>query len=178
MSTPVKKKDAEDILSDLHRLNELWDMVKQYLLMAFTTEPLTAEIEQHFLESKSNTSKFLRLVSEKIDSHQFRYDPEKITHLLRQAISVTHLRSLPMADRKNLFDTWHEVHVRLTQVLGAFQLISQGYHPTKKEKKSTSVASLKKGASGRKKKESPADKIAVVALILIIVVAFFIIFKR
>jgi hypothetical protein len=83
-----------------------------------------------------------------------------------------------MADRKNLFDTWHEVHVRLTQVLGAFQLIAHGYHPIKKEKKSTSVASLKRGASGRKKKESPAGKIAVVALILIIVFVFFFILKR
>lgn len=178
MTTPIKQKDAEDILADLRRLNELWEVVRQYLMMAFTSEPLTAETEQHFLESKSHTSKFLRVLSEKIDSHQFRYDPEKITVLLRQAISVTHLRSLPVADRKNLFDTWHEVHVHLTQVLGAFHLIAQGYQPTKKEKKSTSIASLKKGAGGGKKKESPAGKIAVVALIVIIVFALFLILKR
>lgn len=178
MSMLIKQKDADDILSDLRRLNELWETIKHYLLMAFTTEPLTAETEQLFLEAKSHTSKFLRVLAEKIDSHQFRYDPEKITVLLRQAISVTHLRSLPLADRKNLFDTWHGVHIHLMQVLGAFTLIAQGYQPMKKEKKSTSIAALKRSAGGGNKKESSAGKIVVVALIVIIVAALFFILKR
>jgi len=157
-------------------LYDLWNTIKGYLLMAFTNEPISSDTEGNFLDVKSHTSKYLRVVAEKIDSHQFRYDPDKISLLLRQAISVTHLRSLPIADRKTLFELWHEVYVHLSQVLGAFLFIMEGYQPLKKEKKITSIASLKKSASGTRKKESNIGK--VIATLVVIATAIVIIILR
>ncbi|MCX7001017.1 MAG: hypothetical protein NT106_12105 [Candidatus Sumerlaeota bacterium] len=176
MSILIKPEKAKDILTDLKKLYDLWNTIKGYLLMAFTNEPISPDVEGNFLDVKSHTSKYLRVVAEKIDSHQFRYDPEKISLLLRQAISVTHLRSLPIADRKTLFELWHEVYVHLSQVLGAFLFIMEGYQPLKKEKKITSIASLKKGASGARKKESNIGK--VIAALVVIGTAIVIIILR
>ena len=176
MSVLIKPEKAKVILNDLKMLYDLWNTIKGYLLMAFTNEPISPDVEGIFLDVKSHTSKYLRVVAEKIDAHQFRYDPEKISLLLRQAISVTHLRSLPMADRKTLFELWHEVYVHLSQVLGAFLFIMEGYQPLKKEKKITSIASLKKGASGTRKKESNIGK--VIAVILVIAAAIIILILR
>ena len=173
MSVLIKQKDAEDILQDLKNIYDLWFSMKTYLMMGFTDEPLSADIEQNFLEVKSHTSKYLRVLAEKIDPHQFRYDPEKMIQLLRQAISVTHLRGLPTADKKNLFDLWHEVYIHLSQVLGAFLFITEGYQPKKKEKKTTSIASLKKGASGTQKKKSNTGKVVVTVVIIVIVVLIY-----
>ena len=178
MKAAVTHKHAEDILNDLKMLYDLWNTIKGYLLMAFTNEPISPDVEGNFLDVKSHTSKYLRVVAEKIDAHQFRYDPEKISLLLRQSISVTHLRSLPIADRKTLFDLWHEVYVHLSQVLGAFLFIMEGYQPPKKEKKITSIASLKKGASGTRKKESSIGKLIAALLLLFVAAAIIILILR
>jgi hypothetical protein len=176
LSILIKPEKAKVILNDLKMLYDLWNTIKGYLLMAFTNEPISPDTEGNFLDVKSHTSKYLRVVAEKIDAHQFRYDPEKISLLLRQAISVTHLRSLPIADRKTLFELWHEVYVHLSQVLGAFLFIMEGYQPLKKEKKITSIASLKKGASGTRKKESNIGK--VIAALLVTAAAIIILILR
>lgn len=170
MTVLFKQKEAEDILEDLTEIYNLWIKMKKFLLRSLSDSPLSGDTEQKFLNVKSQTSKYLRILAEKIDPHQFQYDPEKIQNILRQAISVTHLRGLPVSDRKNLLVLWHEVHVHLAQVLGAFKLISHGYQPKKKVKKDSSIAALKKGASDKKsKKKSGAGKAVLIIVLLIIV---------
>jgi len=175
----IKQKQAQDIVDDLKEINKQWIAIKKYLMKAFTKEPVTTEIEQQFLDTKSKTSKYLRVLAQKIDPHQFKYEPDKITGLLRQAISIVHLRGLPLADRKNLVVLWHEVFIRITQVLGAFEFIATGYQPMKKERKDTSIAALKKGASsgGKEEKEGSGKTIIIVVLVILIVGAVFIVLK-
>jgi len=103
--TIIKYKDAANTLQDIKSLHALWMRMRIFLDMSFTDEPLSADTEQNFLQVKSQLSKYLRVMAEKVDKTQFRYDPEKITNLLRQAISVTHLRGLPIPDRKTLYYT-------------------------------------------------------------------------
>ena len=165
----IKTKEAEDILKSLQHLHELWISVRRYVYMSFGEEPISGDSEQKFLEVKSSTTKFLRTLAEKIDPHQFQYDPQKITAFLRQAISITHLRSLPEADRKTLLVLWHEVYIHLSQVVGAFVFIKDGYQPSKKVKRSTSIASLK-GRGGSKKKKKNYGK-ALVTIIMLAVAA-------
>jgi hypothetical protein len=174
-----KQKDTIIILEDLKKLSDLWIGFHNFLMMSFTSESITQEKEHEFLEIKSQTSKYLRVLAQRIDSRQFKYEPDKTTTLLRQAISVVHLRGLPMADRKNLVVLWHEVSIHASQVLGAFGFISEGYQPKKKERKDTTIAGLKKAAGGEKKKKSAGGKTALtIMLVLIVVVALVIIIKR
>ena len=168
----IKKKEAENILEDLTSLHTLWLRMKQFLLLSFTNNSISSDIEYKFLEVKSNTTKYLRVIAEKIDPHQFKYEPTQMSNLLRQAISISHLRGLPLADRKNLLILWHEVLIHLSQVLGAFLLIKEGYQPKKKERKGTTIAALKRGASdseSKKKKKGDAGKAVFIVILLLIV---------
>ncbi len=175
----MKKKDAETIVADLKKLHHRWINFRNFLQRAFTNEPISPELEQKFLEVKSHTTKNLRVLADRIDRSQFHYDPEKITNLLRQAISITHLRGLPLADKKNLVVLWHEAFIHLSQTLGAFLFISEGYVPRKRERKDTSVAGLKRAASeqGGKKKKGGKPVVAVV-LVLIIIGAIYFLLKK
>jgi len=174
-----KQKDAISILEDIRKLNNLWNGFHNFLMMSFTSESITQEREHEFLDIKSQTSKYLRVLAQRIDARQFKYEPEKMTTLLRQAISVVHLRGIPLADRKNLVVLWHEVSIRLNQVMGAFGFISEGYQPKKKERKDTSIVGLKRAAGGEKKKKGVGGKtVLTVVMILIIVAALVIIMKR
>ncbi|MBN1901044.1 hypothetical protein JW926_06935 [Candidatus Sumerlaeota bacterium] len=177
----IKQKEALDMLEDIRKLHELWISFDQFLLKSFTTDPISQEMEQQFLDIKSKTSKYLRVLAQKIDSKQFKYEPDKMTNLLRQAISIIHLRGLPMADRKNLIILWHEAYIHLTQVMGAFEFISEGYQPKKKESRDTSIAALKKGAADaqkRNKKEGMGKTIIMIALFILIVGVVFFMIKR
>ena len=176
----IKSKDAISILEDLRKLSNLWFSFRIFLMMSFTNESIGQEKEHEFLDIKSQTSKYLRVLAQRIETRQFKYEPDKMTTLLRQAISVVHLRGLPMADRKNLVVLWHEVSIRLNQVMGAFVFISDGYQPRRKERKDTSIAALKKGAAGmdKKKKEGKGKVVLMVFFLLIIVAALVIIMKR
>jgi hypothetical protein len=174
-----KQKDAISILGDLRKLDNLWIAFHNFLMLSFTSEGIAQEREHEFLDIKSQTSKYLRVLAQRIDSRQFKYEPDKMTTLLRQAISVVHLRGLPMADRKNLVVLWHEVSIHLNRVMGAFAFISEGYQPKKKERKDTTIAGLKKAAGGEKIKKGAGGKIALtVVMVLIIVAALLIIIKR
>ena len=164
-----KKKDAEDILENLRELHELWINLRKFLLMGFTEGGISSQVEHNFLQVKSTTSKYLRILADKIDAHQFTYEPENITNLLRQAISVTHLRGLPVADRKNLMIIWHDVYVHLSQVLGAFVFIAEGYQPRKKEKKDTSIAALKKSASSKAQKKEGVGKVIFIVILIVLI---------
>jgi len=175
----IKPKDAQEIFDDLKKLHGLWLQVKKFLGLAFTTDAISSDMEYKFLEVKSQTSKFLRVLADKIDSHQFKYEPEKVTALLRQAISVNHIRGLPVADRQNMLILWHEVFIHITQVLGAFHLISEGYQPRKKERKDTSMAALKKGVVKEEKKKGGSGMvITVIILVALIAGAVYILMNR
>lgn len=176
----IKQKDALDILETIKKLNELWISFKNFLMKSFTNEAISQETEQQFLDIKSMTSKYLRVLAQKIESRQFKYEPDKMTTLLRQAISIVHLRGLPIADRKNLVILWHEVYIHLTQVLGAFVFIAEGYQPKKKESKDTSVVAMKKGAADaekRGKKEGMGKVIFAIVLLIVAAVVFLILRK-
>lgn len=177
----IKQKDALAILEDIKKLNSLWLSFKTFLMRSFTNDSITQELELEFLDIKSTTSKYLRVLAQKIDARQFKYEPDKMTTLLRQAISIVHLRGLPIADRKNLVILWHEVYIHLIKVLGAFNLISEGYQPKKREVKDTSVAALKKGAADAQKKvekEGMGKTVVMIVLAIMIAGAVFFLLRR
>lgn len=177
MTNPaLTKKDIEDILGDSQHLLENWLKFKKYLMKSFTQEPLSEDEEGDFLEVKSIISRYQRMVGEKVKD-TFYYGPEKIQTLTRQCISVGHLRSLPLPDRRNLLVEWHSVYVIITRLAGAFNFMKEGYIPKAKAKAGTSIASVKAGASGADKDKKGMNfgafmKYAVFAAIFIGAIVF------
>ncbi len=166
MTPNITKKEIEEIIEDAKHLLENWLKFKKYLQKSFTQEPISMEDETDFLESKSIIAKNQRMVGEKVKD-MFYYGADKIQALTRQCISVAHLRSLPILDRRNLLVEWHMVYVRITQLAGALALMKEGYIPKVKVKGGTSIASVKAGASGSGKEKKKFDAATIFKYIVI-----------
>jgi hypothetical protein len=120
-----KKKvpqEREDLLNAAKTLLKHWLHIRDFLLLAFQNDAITREQEQAFLELKSETARTQRGVSGKIPE-DLQFGADKITDFLRQAISVAHLRSLPLADKRGLVSGWHVASVMLHRAVGALEFM-------------------------------------------------------
>lgn len=134
----------------------LWLRTRQFFAKANTEEPITREDEQQFLEMKSEITKYQRTVTPKMPA-KVGFGGERMTELLRQSISISHLRGLPKSDRTALLSTWHLVFILLTRAVGALKFIAEGYTPSQAAKGAggSNISDLKK-AAGKKSGEKPA----------------------
>lgn len=172
----------EVALSEAQALMQLWLKTKTFFAKANTEDPISREEEQVFLENKSDITKYVRVLSPKLPA-EVQIGGEKIQDLMRQSISITHLRSLPRADKQALMSTWHQIFVSLSRSTGALQFIAEGYSPPERHKGAKSgganISDLKKAAS-KKGPEKPSmlkSKGLWIAIILI-VAAVVVIMKR
>lgn len=148
----------EQALQESQQLLQLWLQTKGFLARAFTETPVSQEEERAFLETKSAVSQYTRTVSQKLPS-DVKIGGEKMQDLLRQAISISHLRGLPKADKQTIISNWHAAFISLARAVGCLQLISQGYVPTVKEAKSgTGIRDLKGGGATKKKAAGSGKK--------------------
>jgi len=125
--------EREVLLQDARSLLSFWLRTREYLLMAFQSDPITREQEQAFLELKSETARSQRVVGGKMPE-DLKFGSDKITDLLRQAISVAHLRGLPMADKRGLVSTWHVASVMLHRAVGALEFINETQQEVKRHR--------------------------------------------
>lgn len=161
----VNKVDAanETALQESQQLLQLWLRVKGFLAKAFVDTPVSPEEERSFLETKSAVSQYTRMVSQKLPP-DVKIGGERMQDLLRQAISISHLRGLPKADKQALIANWHAAFISLSRAVGCLQFILQGYVPSQKQTKSgTNIKDLK----GKKKKKEVNVGKWVVRLILL-----------
>jgi len=117
-------QERELLLQETRTLLKDWLQIRDFLLLAFQNDPITREQEQAFLELKSDTARSQRVVSGKI-SEDLQFGADKITDFLRQAISVAHLRGLPLADKRGLVSVWHVASVMLHRAVGALEFIKE-----------------------------------------------------
>ncbi len=173
-------------LEGFKNLLQLWVSFRKYFQRSFTSEPISRQEEQDFLELKSTLAKNHRALAQR-SNELFYYGGEKILEILRQSISVGHLRALPMGDKRALYTNWHTVFVYLSRTVGAYRFLAEGFVPLVREKKGgvTSVAKIKAmaatgsdrlGKKGKRGQESfefvSSKKIWIILIIIgVIVVA-------
>lgn len=152
---PKPPTPAELAFAEAQRLTSLWIALRNFFAKAVTEDAITREDEQAFLETKSEISKLQRTLSAKMPEG-IKFAADRMQDLLRQSISLQHLRALPKADRQGLLATWHYVFIWLSQATGALQYISEGYKydPATRAKKAvgTQLSDLKGAASTAKSK--------------------------
>ncbi len=146
----MKPAEVQEAAGVVHSMLEQWLGFKRFFLKAFTTEPLAPDDESTFLEVKAQLARSMRSLGEKINEKEFYFGGDKANALLRQCVSVNHLRSLPFPDRRLLYKDWHTVFVHLSRTVGAFKFLAEGYVPPPKKMApggnatgGTSVASIK-----------------------------------
>ena len=169
----MKKETIKSVLEDLGSLMEIWSKFRKYFLRSFAQDPIAHEEEEDFLEVKSNIARYQRVIRQKIQDELY-YGADQMQELLRQSISISHLRTLPVNDRQELYKKWHATWVALTRTLGAFKFFDEvGYvHVPKKGEAALSVADLKRGGKKLKTDENtPFFKskvfLAIAALVII-----------
>ena len=179
MAAPKPPTQNELALADAQHLMQLWLKTKVFLTKATTEDPITREEEQAFLESKSELSKYLRTLTSKLPEG-IAFGPEKMQELLRQSISIGHLRGLPRPDKQALISQWHHVFVHLSRVTGAIQFLVEGYIPTQraKGKSGASLSELKKAAGKEEKEPSIFAQPKLYIVLVLIGVAVFFLMKR
>jgi hypothetical protein len=143
----------------------MWMQLKQFLIKANSNEPLTKDDERHFLQIKSDLAKCQRSLSGKLkDNYTTGFD--QIQNLLRQTISVSHMRNIPPTDRRSLFKDWHGVYITLTSLTGAIEYTQQTGHLPVANKKGggQSIAGIK-SRSGKAKKARREGGIPLFAIV-------------
>lgn len=156
---PLSPKEVA--LQEAQNLMQLWIRTKSFLLKAISEQPITREDEQAFLETKSDISRYQRVLGPKLPEDA-DFGASRMQELLRQSISIGHLRGLPKSDKQNLLTAWHHVFIRLSRATGALQFVVEGYVPPPRKAKATGNISEMKGAAGaekKKKKKPPFAKI-------------------
>ena len=157
MAAPKPPTPHEVALAEAQNLIQLWLRTKQYFSKANNEEPIAREDEQAFLETKSDISRLSRTLSTKMPV-SVSFGGQQMQELLRQSISIGHLRNLPKTDRQQLMAQWHQVFIYLSQAAGALQFMVEGYTPPERAKKGsgTDIKELKKGAhGGAEQKKNP-----------------------
>ncbi|MFH0794252.1 MAG: hypothetical protein V2A74_09510 [bacterium] len=163
--TVLKPKEALEIYQAAGQLLDLWVAFQVFFLKAFTAEAITKDDEQRFLEVKSNVAKTQRTITQKVPEVLY-YGGDKMQDILKQSISVTHLRNLPGTDKKSIYTLWHVVFVHLARTVGALRSVSEGYPPPGARIQTQGIKDIKRG--GAKKKslwKSPAFWIILLAIL-------------
>lgn len=140
---------AEANLAEAQTLLQLWVKAKAFFAKADTQEPVSREEEQAFLDMKSEISRAARSVGPKLPQG-VTFAPEKLQEILRQSISISHVRAMPKADRSTLMGNWHHVFIYMSQAVGALQFIAEGYVPPPRAAKAGTGLRDLKGAAGGK----------------------------
>lgn len=157
----------EAALQESQQLLNLWLQTKGFLAKAFTDTPVGPAEEKSFLETKSAVSQYTRMVSQKLPP-EVKIGGESMQELMRQAISISHLRGLPKADKQVLVANWHAAFINLARAVGCLQFIVEGYQPQPKAAKAAPGA---KGGATVKKKASADWAGRIKAIIALAVIA-------
>ncbi len=167
-------EDRELLLKETRALLNQWQRIREFLLLAFQNDPITREQEQTFLELKSDAAKSQRVVAGKIQE-DLKFGSDKITDFLRQAISIAHLRSLPMADKRGLVAMWHVASVMLHRAVGALEFINEAHLEIKQQKGGArGIKAIKSEAADVRKKSKLPVILGVVAVVVVVAIVYFI----
>lgn len=125
---PLTPPEVDDLHEQIKKLLELWMRTKLVLLKAFGEDEITREQEAAYLQLKSEIARINRAISSKLPTGLL-FDGDKMTEMLKNAMTMEHLQNQPPAERQNYYQTWHRVFIRLTRTLGALDLMKSGYYP-------------------------------------------------
>lgn len=140
---------------------EKWVTLKTYLLKGFETGDIAIDDESHFLEIKSDVTRSIRSLSERLGETKLDYGDRIVRELLGKCVSVNHVQGLPLADKRSLLKDWHKAFILMSRTSGALAFLAEGYVP-KAPKKSGPVKS--KDGGGAKQYATVVVVLAVVAV--------------
>ena len=65
----------------------------------------------------------------------------RLIEILKNAVSVEHLRELPTTDKKKLYAEWHHIYILMARAAGAMSFIAEGHKHEIREQRQIGIAS-------------------------------------
>ncbi len=139
--------EVEVLYGESKKLLELWMRTKLAFLKAFGGGEISKEQENDYLQLKSEISRMYRAMGERLPKG-LHFDGDKMMEMLKNAMTMEHLKRQPPSERRTFYGTWHRVYIKLTRTLGALEVMGEGYYPHMHRK----LLEVKGGAGKGKKK--------------------------
>lgn len=167
MAKKTAASKYDEVIEVANSVASLWMEFRKYLRKSFSPQEVQSEDEMRFLEVKSELARLQRFLAQKLPEG-LQYGAKGITDTMASSISIGTLRDLPAADKKNLYDRWHESYINLQRLQGVLDVLHDGYtvHFAVAKARSTNV---KESIAGAKGKKDNKKKVITVAVLLIVI---------
>lgn len=109
-------------------LLENWMRLRLAFQRAFSKGPIARDHENAFLQLKSELARLNRIFQEQLPQ-TISYGSEDVADMMKNTTTLQQLHSLPPHERVNIFTQWHKIYVKINRMLGALDMINEGYYP-------------------------------------------------
>lgn len=176
---PKQKKPTkfDDATEAANSVSALWMEFRKHLRKSFSSQEIQPEEEQRFLEVKSELSRLQRILAQKLPEGA-QYGSKEITEVMSSSISIGTVRELPAADKKNLYQRWHECYIAMQRLLGTLDLLREGY-PVQFQVHRTRSSNVKESIGMIQAKKGKWKKVvAAVAILAIAAIVYYLFFAQ
>ena len=130
----LKAKTVEECQPLAGQLQKQWLSFRKYLKLASSTQPIAREQDHEFLHVKSQISKNYSQLRIRLP-RQLLGSVETMQDVMKQALSVTHVRNLPTTDQHQVAKLWLSYYVELCRMTGALKFMAaENYYPKIEDK--------------------------------------------
>lgn len=124
----LNPKEVEELHHSLKNLLGIWMHIKLAIQKAFGKGAITKAQEEAFLNLKSNLSRLYRVVGDRLPK-DIQFGGDEMIDIMKNATTMEHLHSLPLAEKRNVFSQWHKIYILMMRSFGALEVINEGYYP-------------------------------------------------
>ena len=130
----LKLKTVEECQPLAENLQKQWLGFRKYLWLAASNQPISREQDNEFLKVKSMIQKHHSQLRTRLP-RQLLGSVEIMQDVMKQALSVTHVRNLPSTDQSQVARLWHGYYIDLCRMTGALKYMVEANHFPKFEEK-------------------------------------------
>jgi hypothetical protein len=155
----------DETISAANSVAALWMDFRKYLRKGLRNQEILPEDEQRFLEVKSELARLQRFLGQKLPEGLL-YGSKNIAEVMTSSISIGTVHDLPSADKRGLYERWHECYVAIQRLLGTLDVLRDGYPAQFQIAKARSI-NVKESIGLVAAKKRSAKKMLGVALVIV-----------
>jgi hypothetical protein len=125
---PLTPQVVDQLSESAAKLMDLWMNTKLVFLKAFGEGEIAREHEAAYMQLKSEVSRIFRTMAAELPKGM-AFDGEKMIDMLKNAMTMEHLHTLPPGERQALLANWHRIYIKLSRTCGALGVMKSGYFP-------------------------------------------------
>lgn len=157
---------AEQDAAEARKLLDLWRKYKQFINFAFGEGNITQDAENQFLSLTGALQQEQRVLLSTLP-RDINFGSDKMTDMLRDSVSLKHLRDMPKVDKGTALANWHSAYILLTRAAGAMAFIAEGYKHEAEVERQVDLRSIKAGGRVARRRQEWYKNPSIVTMILV-----------